>query len=521
MQWRRRWLGLLLTCVSISLKIMAQDTSSITGTVRDPTGAIISGAQITISNAERGIDRATVTNSDGEYLVAGLPSGSYDLTIAASGFDKFRARGIVLRIAQKARGDATLQIGTPNSEITVEGAQVGQVETQSSELGGTVTGKQITQLELNGRNFTQLVTLVPGVSNQTGQDEGLVGIQGFIPFSFNGGRVQYNNWELDGGDIMDNGSNQNLNVYPSIDAIAEVRVLTSTYGAQYGRNGSGTVETETKSGTDKFHGDVYEFVRNDLFNARNYFDPSGAPPAYKKNDFGYTIGGPISIPGIYNTKKGKSFFFWSQEWRIERVPGQSFSVPVPSLAERAGDFSDLCPNPVTNSSVDCPIDPTTKAPFGKNQVPIDPNAQFLLPMIPEPNGGIPGAELFNASPAQPLNWREELIRIDHNLSPRLRAMVRFVHDSSEQVTPNTFLTGSTFPTIQTKIKGPGVGIVARLTANASSNLLNEFVFSYTTDHIFLTNQGQWQRSPEMKMTGLFSNGFGGKLPGIFLAGGVA
>jgi hypothetical protein len=142
-------------------------------------------------------------------------------------------------------------------------------------------------------------------------------------------------------------------------------------------------------------------------------------------------------------------------------------------------------------------------------------------MIPEPNAGTPGAEFYNASPSQPANWREELIRIDHNFSSKLFAMFRFIHDSSEQITPTTLLSAGSFPTIQTKINAPGVSTVARLAMNPSPTLLNEFVFSYTTDHISLNNQGPWQRPPNMNMTGLFSNGFGGKLPGIFLTGGVA
>ena len=134
-----------------------------------------------------------------------------------------------------------------------------------------------------------------------------------------------------------------LNVYPSIDAIAEFKVLTSNYGAQYGRNGSGTVEVETKSGTSQFHGDVYEFVRNDAFNATPEFQT--APPAYKKNDFGFTIGGPVYIPGHYNTSKQKTFFFWSEEWRREVVPATGFFsvTTVPTLPERGGNFSDVCP----------------------------------------------------------------------------------------------------------------------------------------------------------------------------------
>src|SRR3954447_20042305 len=245
------------------------------------------------------------TNSSGDYNQSGLNQGVYDIIVTANGFKKYQARAVKLDVAEKARVDVTLQVGAATTEVVVEGSNVAQVETQSSDLAGTVTGKEITQLQLNGRNFTQLVTLVPGVSNQTGQDEGQVGIAGNVNFSINGGRTEDNNWELDGGDNMDNGSNNTLNVYPSLEAISEFRVLTSNYGAQYGRNGSGTVEVETKSGTNQFHGNVFEFLRNDAFNARPYFQNS--VPPYKKNDFGYTIGGPVFIPNLYNTDKKKTF----------------------------------------------------------------------------------------------------------------------------------------------------------------------------------------------------------------------
>ncbi len=148
---------------------------------------------------------------------------------------------MVLQVGQKARADVAMDVGTQKEEVTVEGSNVAQVETQSSDLAGTVSGRQITQLQLNGRNFTQLITLVPGVSNQTGQDEGTVGINGSVAFSVNGGRTEYNNWELDGGDNMDNGSNGTLNVYPSLEAIAEFKVsdvkLRSTVWPQRFRNG--------------------------------------------------------------------------------------------------------------------------------------------------------------------------------------------------------------------------------------------------------------------------------------------
>src|SRR5579863_2685807 len=293
---RRVLLGIFLVLMLCAAG-WAQTNGSITGTVKDPSGAAIAGATVVVLNTDQGISRQMDTNSSGDYNQASLPPGKYDVVVTAAGFKKYQAKGIVLDVAQKARVDITLEVGAATTEVVVEGTNVAQVETQSSELAGVVTGKEITQLELNGRNFTQLATLTPGVSNQTGQDEGTVGVYGSVSFSMNGGRTEYNNWELDGGDNMDNGSNGTLNVYPSVDAISEFKVLTSNYGAQYGRNGSGTVEVETKSGTRAFHGDAYEFVRNDMFNAQNYFNSTeaggtGVVPPYKKNDFGYTVGGP-------------------------------------------------------------------------------------------------------------------------------------------------------------------------------------------------------------------------------------
>jgi hypothetical protein len=521
MKSHRVVLPTVLLALTFCAAAWAQDTGSITGTVTDSSGAAVASAAVVVASPDHGIDRHTVTNSAGEYNESALPGGTYNVLVTAAGFKKYQAKGVVLDVAQKARVDVTLQVGAATTEVVVEGTNVAQVETQSSDLTGTVTGKEISQLELNGRNFTQLATLTPGVSNQTGQDEGTVGVYGSVSFSMNGGRVEYNNWELDGGDNMDNGSNGTLNVYPSIDAIAEFKVLTSNYGAQYGRNGSGTVEVETKSGTNKFHGDVYEFVRNDMFNARNYFNST--VPEYKKNDYGYTLGGPVYIPHVYNNSKSKTFFFWSEEWRKDVVPGQSFHVPVPSMAERAGDFTDIC----ALGSGDCPSGgPNISGlpAFAANQAV----AQGLLLMIPQPTGSnastcVPGSGanqcFFTAAPAQPTNWREELVRVDHNFSDNIRATFRFIHDSWQTTTAVPLWTNqTTFPTIGTAFKGPGVGLVARLTATASPTLLNEFVFSYTADHIILNDVGNWKRPSGFNagFTDLFPGNGQGVLPGIAL-----
>jgi Carboxypeptidase regulatory-like domain len=492
---------------------------SITGTVKDPSGAAISGAAVVIASPERGINRQTTTNSAGDYNESALSPGSYNVTVTATGFKKYQAKEVKLDVGEKARVDVSLEVGSISTEVIVQGENVAQVETQSSELAGTVSGKEITQLNLNGRNFTTLVSLVPGVSNQTGMDEPQVGINGSVAFSMNGGRTEYNAWELDGGDNMDNGSNGTLNVYPSIDAIAEFKVLTSNYGAQYGRNGSGTVEVETKSGTKSFHGDAYEFVRNDMFNAQNYFNNpafggTGVVPAYKKNDFGYTIGGPVYIPGVYNKDKQKTFFFWSQEWRRERVPS-SFNTVVPYSAERTGNFNDLCPGS------DCPVNPATGLPFPGNQVPVSAAAVDILPLIPVGTLDQPGASAYNANITLPTSWREELVRVDHNINDKNRLTFRYIHDSWNTVESSSIWTGSSFPTVQTAFNGPGVSVVARLTSNLTPTLLNEFVASYTTDHISFQSVGAWQRPSDLssKMGSIFNNGFGGKLPAITLSGG--
>ncbi len=494
-------LPLLLLGIATGIAV-AQDSASLTGTVRDSSSAIIVGAAVTIRNEENGLVRGFVSNTSGEYLAASLPPGRYSITAAAPGFAKYEAHDVTLRVAQNARIDITLKVAGVEEHVAVQGAGLAQMSTQSSEVSGTITSKEITQLQLNGRNFTQLITLVPGVSNQTGQDEALVGKEGNVNFSINGGRTENNNWEVDGANIMDDGSNSSINVYPSLEAIEEVEVLTSNYGAQYGRNSSGTIEVETKSGTNQFHGGAYEFLRNDMFNARNYFDELPGAPPYKKNDFGYNLGGPIW--------KNHTFFFWSEEWRKEDVP-QTFHTPTPSVANREGNFNDVCnvPNPT-----DCPHDPNTGLPYPNNQLPyIDPNGQALLKMISLPTAGSGADSFFDGAVGKPTHWREELFRIDHDLNSKMRLTFRSIHDSWDTTNPTVTYSGYNYPTIGTRFQGPGVSLVAKFTATISPTVINEFTGAYSSSRIIQndTDPSVWQRPSTFTMTGLFP-GFGGKLP---------
>jgi hypothetical protein len=550
----------MVVALSLPLASHAQDTGYISGTVTDKSGAAVVGAEVVIKSAGGSFTRTTSTNSDGAYVVPGLPGGSYNIVATAKGFQKYSATGVVLDVAQKIRVDIQLTVGAITEVVEVTGESVAQVETQSSALSSTITGKQINELVLNGRNFTQLVNISPGVVNMTGQDEGTVGVNGNVSYSMNGGRTEYNNWELDGGDNMDNGSNTTLNVYPNPEAIAEFKVLASNYGAQYGRNGSGTIEVETKSGGSSFHGSAFEYLRNDFFNARPWEagnEPGHPNPPYKKHDFGYTIGGPVYIPNHYNADKKKTFFFFSEEWRREKNP-TSILQNVPSDAQRGGNFSELCPtsgdfyrsNPTDNSGnpvlpantplfADCPatgLGPTVVAadgttaqsyvPFAGNQVSAsDPTAQALMNLIPHANTTNNGFPAVAQVVSLPTTWREELVRIDHNITSNERLTFRYIHDSWQTVTSNPLWgNGASFTDIHTNFVGPGTSFVARLNSNITPTLLNEFVASYTADHIFLNAVGPANETTlpsGFAMGSIFNNGFGGKLPSFSLASNVA
>jgi len=545
---------------------------SLNGGVSDQSGAVIVGATVQVSNAA-GLKFTATSNEQGNYVIKNVPPGSYTITVTAPGFKTFTADSVKISAGVDLPLDALLEPAGTSTEVNVEGQQAAQVETENAQVQGTITETEVKTLGLNGRNFTQLIALTPGVSNQTGQDEAKVGVVGSVKYSVNGGRVEYNTFEVDGSDVLNaglNGAASTLMVYPSLDAIQEVKVLTSNYGAMYGRTASGTVLVTTKSGGSQWHGGGYEFIRNEFFNARNYFDQTNKAPLYRRNDFGFTIGGPLSIPGFYNTKKDKTFVFWSEEVRIEKSPSDlqpNFNRAVPSLAERQGDFSDVCP-PANGSSVivftrsqypDCPSFGTVQGGLlafpnnnitGSGVAQLDTNALAILSanLIPLPNSNTgcnsPTGSCYDAVISEPTHWREELGRIDHNVTAKLRASFRYIHDAWDTVTPVPewsyagagFLTNS-FPTVQNKFVGPGISLVAHLTDTITATSLNDFTASFVNSHITLNDVNGPGGANFLRPAGLssscenlgsnatsgclgtiFHNGFGGKVPGLVIGG---
>ncbi len=520
------------------------------GAVTDQSTAVLPDATVTLTSPSGATQTAT-TNAQGQYFLDAAP-GTYTLKIAVKGFKDFTSENLVLGANQEIKVDGTLEPAAASPEkIDVVGESVGHVETEKAEVNEVITAKQVEETPLNGRNFVGMLTFAPGVSNQSGQDEQLVGVKGSVKFSVNGGRVEYNTFSVDGADVLHagiHGSESTLVVYPSLDAINELKVLTSNYGAQYGRSASGTILVDTKTGGPSLHGSAYYYGRNEMFNSRNYFDQTTRAPLYRKNDFGGTIGGPIYIPKLY-PHKDRTFFFFSEEFRLEKDPtDNNFNQAVPSLAERpsmrtnadgnpyiGADFSDVCPQLPPNTPIvsfnpvqfpDCPhVTSGTTLPYNilgyyDSSLPISHNAAidpvgaalagattttFTDPttvkqfngsgMIPLPNssGGCNSTvgSCYDFAFAQPTYWREELFRIDHDIKPgKLRASFRYIHDSwdTTEARPIWGYVRNSFPTVQGRLFGPGTSSVAHLTQTLSSTLLNEVVVSYTASHISMTTR---------------------------------
>jgi len=529
-------------------------SGAIIGNIKDPSNAVVVGAQVILTDPT-GNTRTAATDEHGDYAFRGLPAGNYVVSADVEGFKEFIAEKVSVAEGAVVRVDASLELAGVQASAKVEAQAGAEIETQQSQISGTITEKELVKIGLNGRNFTQLIALAPGVSNQTGQDEAKVGVQGSVKYSVNGGRVEYNTFELDGGDILNagiNGSDSTLIVFPSLDSLAEVQVLTSNYGAQYGRTASGTILAITKNGTDEFHGDAYFFLRNEFFNSRNFFDPPGNAPLYRKYDGGVTLGGPFFIPGLFAKKNSNTYFFLSEEYRHEEEPFE-YSHAVPSLAERSGDFSDTCPAIpaqqlqaifVRAAFPDCPgngiggVDAQGNQLYGtffSNQVTVNPVAKALLGTntIPLPNSTTTCSSSIHScfvGTVSPLTtWFEQMYRLDHDFSSRSRLTLRYVHDSWNTVVPvpQWALFQNTFPTIQNNFHGPGQSVVARLSNTFSSTLLNQLSFAYSSDHITLTNINGFGGGTAARPSGLdslgylFNNGFGGKSPGFIIGGNNA
>ena len=455
-------------------------TGTISGTVVDSKGGVIPNVAVKFRLTDKQIEIRTVTTDDhGQYVAPLLPIGNYTITAELAGFKKATQTGVVLNVNDKRTIDLTLEVGSVTQTVTVE-ANLTQVETQSATPAGLISGTQVRELSLSTRNYEQLVALMPGVTTN-GADQLYFGnslpsgTTNTVGFSINGQRNSSNSWTVDGADNVDRGSAQTLLTYPSVDAIAEFKVLRGLYDPEFGRAGAGQINVVTKSGNSSFHGDAYEFFRNDQLNANNFFNNSSGTkrPPFRYNNFGYTLGGPVYIPGHYNTAKNKTFFFFSEEFN-RNINYGTVSGVVPTSAMKQGTFAEpVCV--AANAGGTCTATSATIAA-------INPTAAAYIKDI-YANIAAPNTPPFSLVSAlrNVFNRRQELIRGDQVFNSKFSMFGRYMHDSIPTIEPGGLFTGAALPGVSTtSTNSPGYSWLIHYTLVQSPTFLNDggFNFSY-------------------------------------------
>jgi outer membrane receptor protein involved in Fe transport len=385
------------------------NTGTISGEIRDPSAAVVVGARVRLIDVQTGVERQGLSNDEGFYKVALVPAGTYRMVTEASGFKSVEVQNIHIDVNQNLTIPVTLEIGQTSESISVTGAAE-LVDTVSGSVKEVVDESRVRELPLNGRNVLQLQQLVNGAVYAGSGDQ-----QANTPaFQVNGGTLFTNNYTLDGGEHSDSFFNSAI-TFPNPDAIQEFSIQTSSYSAEYGRNRGATVNAVTRSGSNGFHGTLFEFVRNSTFDARDFFGVRGVAP-FKRNQFGATLGGPII--------KNKTFFFFAWESTRERGAPTVATFQTLSPAMRTGNFSELS-KPI--------IDPLTNQQFPGNVIPVSrlslPALNFLSKYTPVPN--LPG-RLFSGFNNGTFDRDQYIGRVDHEFSSRDRVFVRYLfnHDSS-------------------------------------------------------------------------------------------
>ena len=457
---------LLVLCTSIAIPAFAQlQSGRIVGTIFDPQRAGIPGATVTVVNTATNITRTAVTDSEGNYVVTPLDPGTYNVTAEIPGFQTTRREGLVLTVGQAARVELTLNIGTLSTEVQVT-AEVPLLNTESATLSEVITNEQIVDLPLNGRGFHELARLTSGVAllPPTGNTQPVRPevVNGNVIGGVAGAQTRF---LLDGVDITEEHQGGTW-IQTSVDALQEFSVQQNAYSAEFHGAGA-TFNVTTKSGGNVYHGSVFEFIRDDSFDSKNFFAVN--KEKLERNQFGGTLGGPVMIPGIYDGRN-KTFFFASYEGH-RRQQGVVDVSNVPSVAQRRGDFSGLAPifDPLTTATVN---GVNTRTQFNNNTIPqnrISPQAQFFMQYIPEPNGP---NNTYVSNPITEFSANQVTLRLDQEINQQNRLFARYSdHRNAED-------RESAWPTLgATRLEGPAFNLALALTSNIGSSLVHEVRFS--------------------------------------------
>jgi hypothetical protein len=495
-------IGALIAIAALSICAFAQNSGSITGTVKDSTGLVIPGAAVTVVEQATAFRQSTTSGAEGNFIFPQLPAGTYTLTAESKGFKKNESRDVVVPVATKVGvGDIVLEIGSLTDTITVE-ANAGtiQIQADSGERSDIVTNRDLREIGLNGQNIVDMMKFIPGinvsalVANAASTVTNITG-----SFQVNGTRSLEHEYTLDGITNLNLGNNTGALVSVNPDALEEVKVLTSNYQAEYGRSGGGVIALTTRGGTNEYHGGASYFRRHDSLNADSYFNDlrggsaAGFPrPLYRYNFYGWNFGGPVFIPHVVNGKN-KLFFFVGQEYYSQLVPqASSMNIFVPTSAERTGDFSHA----VDGSGKAITItDPTTGQPFPGNIIPssrIYAPGQAILNFLPTSNTTA-GGNAYNYTSQVPSAYprNETILRGDWLINDSMRLSVRWVYNHDDQQFAYGTTTASwNWPlTITDRRNGPGSVPSISLTKNFGPTWVNEFVFGIGRGGVTIAPEG--------------------------------
>jgi hypothetical protein len=514
----KKW-GSILWALAIAICLNAtmfgqETTATLVGSVKDSSGGVVPGAVVTITDPTKGdiVVRTVTTNDSGEYTVPNLIVSTYSISAEAPNFKKAVRTGVKVDLGQRRTVDITLEAGQISEVVTVEADPI-SVDLTSSTSGTVISGDQARELSINNRNWVQLITLAPGVSNDL-SDQVYVGTTNpsgqanTVNISVNGARSSQNTFTVDGADVTDRGSNITIQAYPSVDSIGEFRVLRSLYPAEAGRSGGGQINVITRSGTSRFSGSAFAFVRNDAFNANfvelnsnpandNNLEQKAQRAPLRYTNFGWTLGGPVYFLGFGDREPGDSafkrydrtFFFFSQEWRKDkRFVVLNSTVPDAGLRQGVFPF-DIC---LQASGSTC----TDVLPAGtalSTVRPINAVAQqylnFIYNNLPLPTN--PADYTLSFPTLNKFDFRQEIFKLDHSFNSKASMYYRYQQDAIPTIEANSlFSSGSGLPGVSTtSTDSPGRTHTAQFTYAAKSNLIFEGRYTYGYGAILSNNVG--------------------------------
>jgi hypothetical protein len=544
---------LVLACVGA----FAQANSELTGIITDQSGAVIAGAKVTLTDPATGASKTTESGATGLYDINGLNPATYNLKVGAKGFEAYAQNGVVVNVSSTLRVDIHLTVGAETQTVTVE-ADALAVQTDSNVVSTLISSEQISQIATENRNFAALAALGLGVSSALPDSNTPTSVAASFTISVNGLRQSHNIWLIDGGEADDRGGAGGMDIMPSQDAIAEFNMMTSNYPPDYGISSGATMSLSLKSGTQKFHGELWEFNRTPAYNANQYFNKRANPVVPRTNAhyniFGGNIGGPLFIPKVYNPNHDKTFFFWNEEWRKILsgagsnqqgtlnpadlpVAGQDLHYVVPQVSTSGvTDFKLRVPNVDPTSyyatNVLKPLglvpgaDPGTAGGFAQDSsgLAVIPHSLFdnngLLYLnagvFPKPN--VSGKDVNISNNANPIDVRDDVVRIDQKVNDKWQILGHYMHDSVTQGSASPFLgwLWASYNTITSTLSNPANSAAIKLSGTITPSLLVEASINYDGNVINITNSTNshlpsgWVANPVASSFAITKN----SLPGI-------